>query len=538
MEHNLKQKFTKAYANDFMTLDGYSFKKLAELKWVWFWSGNWPLLDATTERNRDFEIEFKKVAGIYPRITVDIFRGGLITAYHCQEEYNRMAKFLYRKFEDEPKFILKSLADYEQKTNRDITTLEQLAKRDFHVCSNAELIKIFNTARKHFVYNSAIDHWAWYIEKFFTPKLEKYLIRRLAELGKNDFVPEYLSTLVSPTKPSRIYEERIAFFQIVKQTRNIRGFVTAAKNYPRTKKLAERFPKVGLWVRKHFECYGWLPVLVNNPPTTERDIWEEIVSATKRSPSLELDVKRLGDNFDNGILQRKKRLINELKPDLATLYLIRTLERTAFVRTEDNAVMSRSAYLIIPLYKEIARRLDISYYELKELISEEVVRALRISSDVQKLIGSRYKLSGFLVFKGRRFILDGNEANKLKLIIESSINQSKKKTKKTLKIFKGNPASLGRVRGRVFLALSSKDCNVMKKGDILIAPATSADFVPAMRKAAAIVTEFGGLTSHAAVVSREFNIPCVVGVENITNFLKSGDVVEIDASKGIVKIVE
>lgn len=518
-----------------MVLSNDLLKKLSKLHWVWFWSGNWPLLDATTERNRDYEREFKKVAGIYHRVTADIFKGGIITAYHCQEEYDRMAKFLYQRFQEDPKFILKSLADYEQKTGYDIAVLEQLMRRDFHECPNAELIKVFKTARKHFAYNSAIDHWAWYIEKFFTPKLEGYLSQRVTELRKNDFVPEYLVTLVSPTKPSKIYEERLAFFRLAKQTKNTRGFVAADKKSSRTRILAERFPRVSLWVAKHAERYGWLSVLVNNPPTTKRDIWNELVSSMKRPLSLASEVKRLGDNFDKGVLQRKKQLIRELKSDLTALCLTRTLERIAFVRTEDNAVMSRSAYLVIPLYKEIARRLGISYYELKELVSEEVIMALRTKSDVQKLIRSRYTLSGYLVFKGKRSIFDGSTVNKLKRIIDSSISQPKKKMSK---MFKGNPASLGRAQGRVFLAMSSKDCNAMKKGDILVAPATSADFVPAMRKAAAIATEYGGLTSHAAIVSREFGIPCIVGVKDITNFLKTGDLVEVDADKGVVRILK
>ena len=66
------------------------FGEFAKLHWVWFWSGNWPRLDAITERDPGFEKELKKMAGFYPKITADIFRDGLITAYHCQEEYDRI----------------------------------------------------------------------------------------------------------------------------------------------------------------------------------------------------------------------------------------------------------------------------------------------------------------------------------------------------------------------------------------------------------------------------------------------------------------
>ena len=75
----------------------------------------------------------------------------------------------------------------------------------------------------------------------------------------------------------------------------------------------------------------------------------------------------------------------------------------------------------------------------------------------------------------------------------------------------------------------------MNKGDILVAPMTSPDFIVAMRKASAIITDSGGMTCHAAIVSRELKIPCIVGTNIATKLLKDKDIVEIDTSKGIIK---
>ena len=77
----------------------------------------------------------------------------------------------------------------------------------------------------------------------------------------------------------------------------------------------------------------------------------------------------------------------------------------------------------------------------------------------------------------------------------------------------------------------------MQKGDILIAETTSPEVMPACSKAAAIVTNQGGLMSHAAIVSRELNIPCIVATENATSIFRTGDQVEVDANKGVVKIL-
>lgn len=73
-----------------------------------------------------------------------------------------------------------------------------------------------------------------------------------------------------------------------------------------------------------------------------------------------------------------------------------------------------------------------------------------------------------------------------------------------------------------------------KEGEILVTPMTTPDFVIIMRKAAAIVTDEGGLSCHAAIVSRELNVPCIIGTKHATQLLKDGDMVEVDAENGEV----
>jgi len=75
----------------------------------------------------------------------------------------------------------------------------------------------------------------------------------------------------------------------------------------------------------------------------------------------------------------------------------------------------------------------------------------------------------------------------------------------------------------------------MRQGDVLVSGSTNPDLLPAMKKAAAFVTDIGGITSHAAIVARELRIPCVVGAKIATKVLKDGDKVNVDANHGIVK---
>ena len=99
----------------------------------------------------------------------------------------------------------------------------------------------------------------------------------------------------------------------------------------------------------------------------------------------------------------------------------------------------------------------------------------------------------------------------------------------------GETGCLGYGKGPVKIIIRAEDMAKMNPGDVLVSIATDPDIVPAMKKACAIVTEQGGVTSHAAIVSRELGIPCVIGTKIATKVLKDGDMVEVDANRGIVK---
>ncbi len=101
-------------------------------------------------------------------------------------------------------------------------------------------------------------------------------------------------------------------------------------------------------------------------------------------------------------------------------------------------------------------------------------------------------------------------------------------------ILQGEPASPGVVTGIVNILKSAREIHKIKRGDILVTDMTTPDFVPAMKKAVAIVTNKGGQTSHAAIVSRELGVPCVVGTKTATTLLKQGRVITVDGAAGKV----
>lgn len=110
---------------------------------------------------------------------------------------------------------------------------------------------------------------------------------------------------------------------------------------------------------------------------------------------------------------------------------------------------------------------------------------------------------------------------------------------------KGICANKGKAKGKVKVLFSGYDnfdtlahaIDAMNQGDILVAETTSPELILACHKASAIVTNQGGLMSHAAIVSREMGIPCVVGTGNATKILKDGDLIEVDGESGEVRLL-
>ncbi len=136
----------------------------------------------------------------------------------------------------------------------------------------------------------------------------------------------------------------------------------------------------------------------------------------------------------------------------------------------------------------------------------------------------------------------GKEALKIiKIFDDYALKKTKQKNEQ--KNFKGQIANKGFYRGRVKIIPFdlqknlNKEISKMKKGDVLVSGSTGPEMILACKKAGAIITEEGGILSHAAVISRELDIPCIIGTKIATKILKDNDLVEVDAIKGEVRIL-
>jgi phosphohistidine swiveling domain-containing protein len=104
--------------------------------------------------------------------------------------------------------------------------------------------------------------------------------------------------------------------------------------------------------------------------------------------------------------------------------------------------------------------------------------------------------------------------------------------------FKGVVAMKGKITGLVKIIFRDEDASKFNSGDILVTTMTRPDWLPIMKKSSAYITDAGGMLCHAAIVARELGKPCIIGTKIATKVLKDGDMVEVDAENGVVKILK
>lgn len=173
-----------------------------------------------------------------------------------------------------------------------------------------------------------------------------------------------------------------------------------------------------------------------------------------------------------------------------------------------------------------------SYPKLGDLSSVLTTKEIQTETiPLKAILVKRYK--GYF-FGDNQLFIDAKQS-----LIESIFNITfKQEIVEKVTFVKGRVAQQGYAKGYVRRVMGHKQIHEVREGEILVSPMTIPDFLPAMKKAAAYITDEGGILCHAAIVAREFKKPCIVGTGIATRVFKDGDFVEVDANKGIIRLIK
>ncbi len=378
--------------------------------------------------------------------------------------------------------------------------------RAYSKLSNKDLLELYKKYNQDYV-NSFIygECPAETLKEFLEPELNKRLLSIVKDKKK---LNKIFSLLTIPTKESFVTKEEKDLLEIVKLTKE-------------KKDTIERLDK-------HISKYNWVPVDYNGDAWTLEDFEERI------KVILEYGIdpnKRLKEIEENSVKLKEDQLKakKEYNIDDETFSLCLTTQKCMVLMDLKKEVYSKAHYHVQFLIREIGKRLGLSLTQANYLTPDEVEKVLIDCKVDKNLLDDRYKKSVYFAEGFGVWFLDKKEEKEVRKELE------KKHKGDLLEGICGNP---GYVKAKARVIVENKDFSKFKQGEILVTAYTTPDFVSIMKKATGIVTDTGGVTSHSSIISRELDIPCVVGTKYATKILKDGDLIEINADDGFVKKVK
>lgn len=501
-----------------------------------------------------FANEFVKPSGRAYAKVLSVYRKYHLWFYYGQSDSNAVGENIVNRFVRNPGFATRVNREIVRTADQLRRFAERLPETKLDRLSNQVLADLF---REHDRLHTVFYQWGWIpvAADMFHSNLTERLKAELEELGvPADRVNEAFISLTQPTRRSLIQIERESFLAladtITKDQRHRRlfralyeqflnqeaaplGFQTHTREFEMLleQRVSDLVHQVSPVFRRRIEAHYEKYFFVNR-------MWVGEVSSFEHY--LKELVKLVGTRANPGAMLRAERatLVRTTRQRANNLrrYRISGHWRSLFDAFGDFMVTKiyRRYAQIYALYKieflqrEVARRFTLSLEQVRFLTPDELQSALRSGVIHRAELKRRTKFCVALFERGRTRVVTGAAAKAL----AAKINVAKVDGVTELK---GQTGCLGTGIGTVKIVIRPSDMTKMKKGDILVSIATDPDIVPAMKKAAAIVTEQGGVTSHAAIVARELGIPCVIGTRIATKVLKDGDRVEVDATKGVVK---
>lgn len=278
-------------------------------------------------------------------------------------------------------------------------------------------------------------------------------------------------------------------------------------------------------IKDLLDKYAWINYTFEGIPIDEKYIAEKISSLGKSREDFEIVLKSESSRLSI-LTKEKKNLFRKFNFSGKDIEYFSIGANLVFLKFYRKGVFAESYYNVEFLLEEIGRRVSCSRKQVANMLPYEVLAALELGSFNCGIIDRRIKESILFHHAGKTFAFNSDfKALYADRIVEEAISSE----------ISGQTAFPGTAKGIVRLVNVAADMKNFSKGDILVSRSTNPALVNAMEKSAAIITDIGGLTCHAAIVAREMKKPCIVGTKTATKVLKDGDYVEVDADKGIVK---
>jgi phosphohistidine swiveling domain-containing protein len=463
--------------------------------------------------------------GLVFRRPVRVHRGLQCEYYMYEEDAQLLMRGLREKLKD-PQFIYTFSAQHERDYEKLWSCIQRF--RAHMPSSTADLGALWHEYWDLLQRSQPLGDCFLALDEAYLETTRQWVASRLA--GKEVDINNAMVTLSSPWKNFETMEEQIDLYALACACR--------AHPLPRSVEEFRSNPTSALKIfEDHLEKWQWIPHWYDNEPFDAAFLFEQL----KRMEGTDVEAKhRELRETTRTVMAAAHALLDELDCPQEMRARIAGLREFTFFRTHLDLHTSKALFYARPLYERVASHLGISLRQLKNLTPGEVQLGLEgkiAREEILRRIAERAELAVEMFDTAKQTVLAGEQAQAWVERIARNIVVEREQARAAGSALKGMGASPGIATGTARVLTSVEQVPQVQQGDVLVVPATSIDFVVAMKRSVAIVTEVGGLTSHAAVVARELGIPCVVNTKVATKRLRTGMRVRVDGAKGTVEIL-
>ncbi|MBC8500282.1 MAG: hypothetical protein ISS25_02610 [Nanoarchaeota archaeon] len=289
-------------------------------------------------------------------------------------------------------------------------------------------------------------------------------------------------------------------------------------------------------LQKHSDNFSWIPFDYGVATFDENYFKKELDKLMKvGTERMKEEVYEL-ENFKE-ITLKKQAEINE-KYDVKEKYqkLFKVLRVAAYLMDYKKEVFTKVHVAVIPAQEKLAKIAGMELTDSQYILPNELYEFLVEGKELDKKKIIERKNGSIFWINNHENIIYYDEGPEVRENLGKFLETHD--VAGSVSELKGMTAHPGKIKGRARIIESAHHTHELQEGEILITAMTSPDFMMAIKKASAIVTDEGGITCHAAIVSRELKIPCIVGTKNATKVFENDDIIEVDANKGIVRKIK
>ena len=412
--------------------------------------------------------------------------------------------------------ILDMAEAYIAQIDRTRTHAEKAKHKPYDDASADELAAAFDDLSR-----TAIDHWqqAYHyiiLGRFMPDRITQYVSKQMPGVQKQT---ECLLTLFTSDRPTEMRREAI---DLVQMAETFQG-----------QSLAPDSANANAAIKNHLEKYAHLGrYYLRGKPFTTQDIQTRISAL---SPDA-ITQKKKEFTEQQSVPEKSRRIMDELDFSEDLRRGVAAIKAYAYASNHADETYGYFVSAHAGLLRELCLQLDVSWNELGSARIAEIKNALErqkpFDGSQKRVLRQRFTDNAIELENKQITLIEGDAYARY-----AAAENAQQQTMAELTEVRGISGSPGSRQGKARIVRTAREIGKVVAGDVLITAMTTPEFVPAMQRACAIVTDEGGILCHAAIVSRELHIPCVVGTKHATRAFQDGDILDVDASAGIVRKV-